>query len=261
MDEKLEENQEQNPEQNQEQNKEEKEYKDFISIALRKPRKGIRQQLMAQLLIKANITSEPLQKIQAICEVSYMSEKHKDKIDMNLVEAMSLVSISLSNTLEHHAKQTDPKYMVCVTWTFEETEANWKKYVEPWQKIKLGYYSLDTSYRKHHHPWRESVYPKSGPEQEEWIEYTEELRKQIARIIRKMPKHKAFFEQTGALGLHSFYALRGEFENWAIAQLRPIQALVAEEVDPEVYKDVVQLLMKQGRKEEEGAASENRLDT
>lgn len=249
------------PEESLEQKTEEKEYKDFISTALRKPRKGIRQQLMAQLLIKANITSDALLKVQSICEVSYMSEKHKDQIDFALVECASRVSISLSNTLEHHLKQTDPKYMVRVTWTFEETEANWKTYVEPWQKINLRYYALETDYKKHHHPWRETVYPRDGQQQEEWIEYTEELRKEIAQTIRKMPKHRAFFEQTGALGLQSFYALRGEFEHWAIAQLRPIQALVAEEVDPEVYKDVVQLLMKQGRKEEGEVENEGRMDT
>lgn len=252
---------EENQEQNTEPNQDGKDFKDFVSTALRKPRKGIRQQLMAQLLIKANITSEPLLKIQAICEVSYMSEKHKDKIDFALVECASLVSISLSNTLEHHSKQADPKYMVRVTWTFEETEDNWKKYIEPWQKIDLGFYALETAYRHHYHPWRETVYQRDRPQEEEWIEYTEELRKEVAEKIRKMPKHRAFFERTGALSLQSFYALRGEFENWAIAKLRPIQASVAEEIDPEIYKDVIQLLMKQGRKEEEAAENEGRMDT
>lgn len=242
-------------------NQEEKEYKDFISTALRKPRKGIRQQLMAQLLIKANITSDALLKVQSICEVSYMSEKHKDKIDMNLVECASLVSTSLSNTLEHHFKQTEPKHMIRVTWAFEETEENWKKYIEPWQKINLGYYALETAYRYHNHPWRETVYGRDRAQEESWIIYVEELRKEVAAKIEKMPKHRAFFERTGALSLQSFYALRGEFENWATAKLRPIQALVAEEIDPEIYKDVVQLLMKQGRKEEEEAEHEGRMDT
>lgn len=253
---------EENHEENQEQNGEEKQYKDFISTALRKPRKGIRQQLMAQLLIKANITSDALLKVQSICEVSYMSEKHKDKIDMNLVEAASLVSTSLINTEKADISSKRNPSMIRCSWAFKQTEENYKKYIEPWHVIDLRHYSLYTKYVSDKYPDfpRDPVFYSSG-EQEQWCEYRDKILEGVSNWFKKSSEAKGFYEQTYALSKLSFLDLKGEFENWAIAKLRPIQALVAEEIDQEIYKDVIQLLMKQGKKEEEEAEHEGRLDT
>lgn len=197
MDEKLEENQEQNPEQNQEQNKEEKEYKEFISTALRKPRKGIRQQLMAQLLIKANITSEPLLKVQSICEVSYMAEKHKDQIDMNLVECASAVATSLINTEKSNISPKSNPNLIRCSWAFKQNEENYKKYVEPWHVVELRYYPLYTRYVYDKYP----NFPISPviyhlDDQERWNEDKEEIEEKVDNWFKKLSKGKAFYEQT-----------------------------------------------------------------
>ena len=217
---------------------------------------------MAQLLIKANITSEPLLKIQAITEVSYMSEKHKDQIDFALVECASQVSTSLMNTEKSNITPRSNPHLIRCSWSFKQTEENYKKYVEPWHLIDLTYYPLYTRFVYDH-------YPDFPPicnafyldDKQRWEETHDEILEKVDNWFKKLVKGKAFYQQTYALSRLSFADLKGEFECWATAQLRPIQALVAEEIDPEIYKDVVQLLMKQGRKEEEGAASESRLDT
>jgi hypothetical protein len=232
-------------------------FESFVSTAMRKPFKGIREQMVAQSLIKSNMANDHMVKIQSLCEAAYYS-KQKEKLDMALVEATAVVCSSFINTMEHHSKQRSD--LIPVTWTFERTEENWKKYVEPWQRIELGYYALDTDYRRHHHPWVQSAYPRSShDEEQEWLDYKEDLRKEVAAKIRKMEPHRSFYEKTSALALESFYALRGEFEQWAMMQLRPIGAVVAEEVTPETYKDVLTALMQKGQREGEQQESESAL--
>ena len=232
-------------------------FESFVSTAMRKPFKGIREQMVAQSLIKSNIVNDHLVKIQSLCEAAYYS-KQKEKLDMVLVEAAAVVCSSFISTMEHHSKQRSD--LIPITWTFERTEENWKKYIEPWQKIELSYSALDTDYRHRNHPWTWSAYPRSSHEEEqEWLDYKEELRKKVKAKITKMEPHRAFYEKTSALALESFYALQGEFEQWTMMKLRPIGAVIAEEVTPEVFKDILSALMQKGQREGEEQETESGL--
>ncbi len=57
----------------------------FTASSMRGMRKGIYQQLLASLLIKANKTDNPLTKIGCICEAAYLS-RNKKALDMELIK-------------------------------------------------------------------------------------------------------------------------------------------------------------------------------
>jgi len=212
----------------------------FASTSMRGPKRGIYEQLLASLLIKGVRSNDPLIKISCICEVAFMSKK-KDKLDMNLVDVFYTVCQSLQNTEIAKSSQSNREY-VNVSWSFPKTEENWKQYIEPWQKTgQIRYYTLFTSWRRNKYPFqdrRADVSPFRQTEHyNEVSEYYEKLANVIAAEIRDLPPHQSFFETASALDVHSYRILQGEFTGWALRQLLEIQATLAEEISPQVWKD------------------------
>jgi hypothetical protein len=212
----------------------------FVSTSMRGPKRGIYEQLLASLLIKGVRSNDPLIKISCICEAAFMSKK-KDKLDMNLVDVFYTVCQSLQNTEIAKSRKSKTEY-VNVSWSFPKTEENWKQYIKPWQKTsQLQFYTLFTSWRYNKYPIQdrlENVSPFRQVEHyNELAEYYENLATVIAAEIRDLPPHQCFFEMASALGVHSYRILQGEFTSWALRQLLEIQATLAEEISPQVWKD------------------------
>lgn len=212
--------------------KPESELDKFTATSIRGPKRGIYEQLLCGLLLKASNTNDPLIKISAICEAAYMSRK-KDKLDMNLIEVASLVCTSFMNT--ETTKKTDA---VKITWAFSTTEENWKRFIEPWQKISKSFYPFETDLRNKLYPLQFRYDRYNYDDANKFAEWREEVNKNISEKIHEMELYKAFFEITTALAKNSFLALQGEFSRWALPKLLEVQAAIAEEVDPEVYAQV-----------------------
>lgn len=226
-------------------NREAEGFSHFASVATRTQRKGIREQLLAQSLVKSHILSEPLLKIETLTEAAYLS-KSQDKIDMATVETCSVVCRSFINTEQsYHAPSRHPN-LVIVSWAFEETKENWEKYVKPWQHLSLSYYALFTSYTQQNYP----NFPLSPEgmgyiDVETWTESRDVITGEVRKWLKKLPADSRFYEETNALYKVSFTSLKGEFAYWAMTKLRPFEAIIAEEVNPEIYRDILELMRKE----------------
>lgn len=229
---------------NEDRGKSPKEFEGFVSTALRGPKMGIYQNLLAGLLIRASTTLDPLKKIQNLTEAAELCKK-KDNIDMEFVEVASTVCRSLMNT----EVPSKPKGFVHLTWAFPQTEANWKKYIAPWHVVNLTFIPLRTAYSLKY----PLVHRKYGPlfpsDAKELRDYLDGKHNEITEAINKMCECEAFFQETSALTKASFFTLKGEFSRWALTKLLPIQAQIADLVDPRIFNQVAGLIM--GRKEEE----------
>lgn len=226
------------------------EFEGFVGAALRGPRRGIYEQLLAALLVKASSVSNNLTKIASLCEAAYLS-RNNNKLDMNFIKKASAVCTSLLKTELN--QKNDP---VRIPWVFPQTKENWMQYIKPWQKITLVYYPLKTPYRRRTYPLEPPLQSYRYPheiiaEDAKRRRILQVLQEIVHKEIEKLPEHRKFFECTAALSRDSFLALKGEFERWALFQLLPIQARLAEEIDPRIYREVVQLLKKETETEGE----------
>lgn len=235
--------------------KETKGFSHFASIATRTQRKGIREQLLAQLLVKGSILSDPLLKIEVLTEAAYLS-KSQEKIDMAIVETCSVVCRSFINTeKDFHPPSYFPD-LVRVSWAFASSKENWEKYIVPWQYLALIYFPLFTRYaEKNYSKVPVSTEGMSYVEVEEWLRVREEINEKAKEWLEKLPDHRQFYEMTYAYSRFSFTSLKGEFAHWAMAKLRPIEAVIAEEVNPEIYRDILELMRKE-RPQKETAEEE-----
>jgi hypothetical protein len=225
---------------------------EFAEKALRGPRRGVYEQLLSGLLIKANSTSDQLKKIHVICE-AYLFSKTKEKLDMNLIDVCLTVCESLIQT-EIKKKSN----VVNVAWTFVTSEENWKKYIEPWQKIGLSYYAFETSYRQQKYRATPSFDPLASPSSA-W-EAREEVRKEVCTALRKMPPWEQFFEKTSAVTTDSFNALKGEFSRWALNQLLPAQIVLADQIPSQTYGEILRLMTGEKPREVGELENESALD-
>jgi len=205
-----------------------------LSQTVRGPKEGgVYQALMASLLAKATRTNDPLIKVSAICEAAFLS-RWKDQLDMELVERAYTVASSFLNT----GTGQEP---VRLCWSFEMTEANWACFIQPWQRVALTYYPFETPLgrskcpRRYKHPNHFYNYRDANLD----LEAQEKMRSKLNEQIEQLPPYRAFFEKTSALSRQSFYALRGEFEKWALPRLLEVQATLAEEMDPQVLKEAM----------------------
>jgi len=211
----------------------------FAEQALRGPRKGVYEHVIAGLLIKANSCSDPLRKVRTLCEAA-ISVKDKEKLNMDTVEVAFTVS---SVFLKVELIQNKPEqYWVSIPWSFKLTEENWRKYIAPWQKIDLHYFPYQTSLRKTKFP-EVPIFDSFGSlechyDAQELYEAKTKATNLVREMITKLPEHEKFFEMTTALSRESFFALRTEFENWAISQLLTVQNAIAEQIAPSIFSEV-----------------------
>jgi hypothetical protein len=208
----------------------------FAEQALRGPRKGVYEHVVAGLLIKANSCSDPLKKVRTLCEAA-ISVKDKDKLNMDTVEvAFTVSSIFLEVELEPE------QVCVMIPWSFPLTLENWRKYIVPWHTIDLHYFPYHTNLRKSKYP-EVPIFDRFGCleryyDAQELYETKTKVTNLIHEAVSNLPEHEKFFEMTTALSRESFFALRTEFENWAISQLLTVQNAIAEQINPSIFAEV-----------------------
>ena len=202
----------------------------FASSALRGPRRGIYQNLLADLLYQAVKTSDPLTKIVKICEAAKMSTQ-KEQLDAELIDVCFTVSLGFINT------DIKTKQYVRIIWGFPKTEENFNKYILPWHKMDLRYYPTETFYSNDKYPKRYVDTGASINYRNKYLEEQEAITKKVGEELSNLPKHQGIFEASSALYHSSFLAMRNEFCRWALMQLLPIQAIISEEIDPNIWAE------------------------
>jgi len=242
-------------------NEEENQLDRFATSSMRGPKRGIYQQLLAQLLIKANRSDDPLIKISCICEAALMSRKKKN-LDMKLVQGCYLVAQSfksteirtISRSFLHHKQMID---VVRMAWVFPETEENYNDFIASWHGVGLSYYP-------YHTPLRHKKYPISDRlggtifGNLEWQEYynktavfIEGLVDKVEKDLDELPEWQRFYEIASALGKRIFYVLQGEFTSWALLKLLKTQATLSDEIDPKIWSETLSAVSKDERKDVE----------
>jgi len=233
----------------------------FASSSMRGPKRGIYQQLLAQLLIKANRANDPLIKIFCICEAALMSRIRK-KLPMNLVQACYLVAQSFKSTeirtvsqsFLHHKQMID---VVRMAWVFPETEENYNDFIASWHGVGLFYYPYHTPLRHKKHPISDrlgvSIFGNL-----EWREYynktaafIEGLVDKVEKDLDELPEWQGFYERTSALGKRSFFVLQGEFTGWALPKLLETQATISDEIDPKIWSETLSAVSKAEREDKD----------
>jgi hypothetical protein len=240
----------------QEQGEEKSQLDKFVSGSLRGPKRGIYQQLLALLLVKANRSNDPFIKIQSICEAALMS-KNKKKLDMDLIDQIYKVAQSFAASEVRELRYSHVhRYtvgVVKINWTFPQTEENCRKYIMPWHYTSVSFYAHKTNWRRRKYPLEDRMTTVSpwdwNDYYNKWATYIEKLQDKIEEELDQLPDWQRFFEMASALTKNAFKTLKGEFNNWAIKQLLEIQTILSEEVDPEIYKETYSMSLREEREE------------
>jgi hypothetical protein len=228
----------------------------FANAALRGPRKGVYEQLLSGLLIKANQNSDPLMKIQAICEAANLTNE-KSQLNMDFVDVAFTVSRAFLNT-EVISEKGKAEH-VDIPWPFPLTEENFNKYVKPWFTVTCSYYPFLTALRREKYPTHPCFNTFDYNAKYEW-ERSEEIRQEIHDEILKMPRHESFFIQTSVLCKHSFTALKGNFAQWALPQALTIQTELAKQVHGKVYSEVFRMMFGKEKTEQNEVSDKGSLE-
>ena len=231
----------------------------FAASSMRGPKRGIYQQLLAQLLIKANRANDSLIKISCICEAALMSRKKK-KLDMKLVHVCYMVCQSFKSSEIRNISYSflHRKEMIDVTrmaWVFPQTEENYRKYIESWQHIQLSYYAYYTQWRYKKYPIADRrggfISDYNYPEYyNKTAAFIEDLKEKTQKDLEELPEWQNFYETTSAVAKRSFFVLQGEFTGWALPKLLETQATLSDEIDPEIWKETLSAVSKDEQKED-----------
>jgi len=191
------------------------EFESFTSEALRFSKKGSWELLLAQHL-GASVMAEPISKVRLILEGSYMTPAKKSELNMEKIDTLYSICLSFLNTVT----KSD---FIAVPWTFEQTQENYSKYVEPWMRKVPICFSSATEMSK------------------------QNKRKQLEQAESDAEK---FFLYTGELNLHlsSFQILKGLFLRWSLPQAMTIFETLSKLVDPELYQNIVLQMKKETSK-------------
>jgi len=251
---------------------EEESFRKFTSTALRAQRKGIYQQLLANLVVKANSNQDPYDMVSNACQAAFLYEAHQQdsetekgnetKIDMKIVTAAWQVSIALKNTESLSRANTT---VIDVAWPFDTSKEYFENYISPWlneHNPHLTFYPYHARYRQDQYPEHCGVpygYAEVYEESQEHRSFLSDstiyiekdivekalrrISKKVSKAIAGMDEHRAFFEKTTALSLSGFQALKGAFTQWAMRSLQPILAVVSSTIDPKIYEEAIHMLM------------------
>jgi len=186
------------------------EFEEFAARALRLHRKGSFESLLAQHLI-TSVPSDPLLKVRLILEAAYMIPADKLKTDINLVETIYTIALGFLNT-------STPREYIYFAWPFISSDENFTRYIKPWYRIGSAL-----------------SFCASVPVEEKEKEQ---------RLAEAKGDAEKFFLFTNQLGLHasSLQILKSQFLLWAIPIVMDIFEELSRLVDPDLYKEMLQLL-------------------
>jgi hypothetical protein len=199
-----------------EEDRQQNSFEGFASQALRLQRKGSFEQLLAQHLIQS-VSMDPLNKVRLVLEAAFMVPSDKLDIDFELAESVYLTALGFLNT-------NIQSEFVSMAWGFTLTQENYDRFIGPWHKnIPLNFASYCQS-------------------------ETNDKRKVLAEAEDEFER---FFLFTHDLNLAptSFQALKSEFLRWSIPVTMTIFEKLSRLIDPDLYREMLQILRPEARRE------------
>jgi hypothetical protein len=188
----------------------------FLTSSVRGPKRGVYEQLLLTKLLSAN-RGDPLKRIRLIGETAWFIDKEKADglgIDLTLIERIFKVAVSLENTslqLRHTDGILNPSQTYPITWNFEITEENYKKYIASWYSNQL----LD-----------------------HYIDYVIPLNRRSERVIESQSYGMQFFSLSNSLTKVGYSTLVNSFVAWASPIITEIEAKIASTISPQAWSDV-----------------------
>ena len=205
-------------------------FETFAAGAIRGPRKGIYEHLVCQHLIAA-VSSRALKKIRLICEAG-MSVQKSAGIDMEEIDILHRNALGF--LLTTHYTWGKSKYYCYMSWPFQNTQENYKKYIAVWR-------TLDTSVQ--YYPVLRYSYSVLD------IERSEEESERVKDAVDKLAPWRSFLWITrqGKLTEHSYTNLLSQFVAWALPKVQRIFPQVAKQVSPGLYHEILQSMNQGGQ--------------
>jgi len=256
---------------------EEEKLTEYASAGLRGPKYGVYEQLLAQHLVQATVSTDPLRKIQLVCEGALMVTGEKRKalqIDMEKLEVVRAVN----EAFIHRSEITNKFYdcLVVVEFGFEESEENFKRYITPWDgdsglyhyplRLAHHYSSLGTSYREFYcrscrNPVADDLKGRTGFDGERCKFCGADLKQNnysnpypfiIQHAFKKhksTPDWKMFFATCHALSQPGYSELKNFFLKWAMPFTMQLMNKLTQVVRPEIYNEIAKMFVKARREE------------
>lgn len=160
---------------------------------------------------------DPMNKVRLVLEAAFMVPHEKLNIDFESAETVYLVALGFLNT------NVNSEY-VSIAWGFTLTKENYERFIKPWHRsIPL---SFGTSCQSE----------------------TEGKRQ---RLSEAEDEAERFFLLTHDLNLYpaSLQALKSEFLRWSISVVMQIFEKLSRLIDPDLYREMLQILRPEVRKE------------
>jgi len=165
--------------------------------------------LLCQHLIMS-VAIDQLIKIRLICEAAWLVDPEKTGLDLKQIETIYTVASSLLNTF-----QSDD--FTAIAWSFTLTFENYKRFIEPWRR------NTPLSFRS---------------------SCTAESDKKRKRLSEAKSDAEEFWLFTQQFDLHpsSLQILKSEFLRWSIPQVMEIFEKLSRLVQPDLYKEMLQVM-------------------
>lgn len=220
-------------------NKEEEEFATFVTKAVRGPKKGVFEQLLAQHLA-ASVTAAPSRKIQLVCEACLLLDlEQREELEISLDEVKTIYAVALSF---RSAITFEKQHKVQVAWNFPQTKENYDQYVKPW--LENDDFDFWFTYEKER--WGSFLSgPKIKTDLPGWIsELIDQLEngKLSEQELDKKHGYSLFFwVSSHRLTSHGYRDLLGQFIRWALPTTQSWFAKLTKLVSPSLYHDILKL--------------------
>lgn len=252
---------------------------DYASKGLRGPKYGIFEQLLAQHLVQATVSSEPLRKIQLVAEAALMIDTEKQKaLDIHM-EKLEIVR-AITEAFNHRTEITNKHYecLVAVEFGFEETEENYNRFIKPWgpdqrlshYPVRLAhhYSHIGTSYRKFYcascrNFVADDVQGTIGVTDKGTCKYCganldRGFQNSFPFIVQhafkkhdSTPDWQMFFAYCHALSQQGYAELKGFFLKSAMPFVMFLMNKLTQVVRPEIYNEIAKMFVKARRETQE----------
>ena len=201
----------------------------FVLSATRAPRQGAYEHFLTQSLAQTIFMTDDLKRTKAVTVASLMvdeSERENLAIDYQTIEVLNSVATALLN---HSVRKVDQTPIVAVTWGFEWSEENFKKFIVPWLTVLPIYYP---HFLRSHVVLGKAEYPWGYPK--------------IIKIIYE-PRWSLFYDVSTCLSVEGYNMLQNAFTAWAIPKVQQFLAELTHMVDPNLYAEMLGLYSKRGK--------------
>ena len=206
---------------------------EFVSQALRGPKQGAFENLLAQYCSLA-VASNSLKKINLICNAAMVisdEQREQIKVDLEEVKALYNVCIGFQSALIY--EQLD---LVRIPWHFH-IKAKFEKWIDPWYNGGIWF---------QRYKWEELKYPdRIKTDMPNWM-YKLQLKKNKGEISEEEANKKYrsdyFYTITRTrLTLHGYKDLRNQFLKYAMPKVSMLQGKIARLITPALYNEILKL--------------------